>query len=770
MERTKKNVRTTVARTTVSIIMAAVVLCVAEVATAAELDWPRDIEVAEGTITLYQPQLESFKGDRLSARAAISLTQKGETEPVFGAVWFDARVATDRDTRVVTLLDLDVPQAKFPNADPAKVEKLTALLKAEIPKWDATMSLDRLLTALDLVEKKKMAAENLKSTPPKIIVSKNPAVLVTIDGEPKLGQVEDSQLMQVVNTPFLIVYDPKTMVYYLKAGDDWLRASNIRGPWQDEDNPPAAATAAAAKIGTQQAEDAEFSPSEQMPQIIVATEPTELIVIEGEPEYSIITGTDLLAASNTEDDLFLHIGSQEYFVLLSGRWYKSAKLEQDEWSYVAADKLPGGFAKIPPGSDKGHVLANVAGTQQANDAVLDAHIPQTAAVKRSEAKVAVVYDGEPKFEKIEGTDMHYAENTSHSVIQVGGKYYCCHEAVWFMADSPSGPWVICTSVPQVIYTIPPSCPVYNVKYVYVYDYTPTVVYVGYTPGYVGCYVYRGTVVYGTGYVYRGWYRRVYYPRPVTYGFAVRYNPHTGGWGFRFGYRSGGRWFVGGGYRKGWWGAGGYRNIDVDVNRNISINRSRNNVYNRRADVVRRPTAGTPGIGRPVARDPRGVADTRGARDPRGAADPRGARDTRGVADPRGARDPRGVADTRGARDPRGVADTRGARDPRGAADPRGARDPRGPERANNVYADRNGNVQRRTESGWQQRDRSGWSNRASTRELDRQHNSRQRGTSRTQSYQRSRSYGGSTGGRSRSRGGSTGGRTSGRGGGGARRR
>jgi hypothetical protein len=674
------------------------ILCCSQTALAQELQWPRDIEVAEGTITLYQPQLESFRGDKLSTRAAISFTQKGETEPVFGAVWLDARVSTDRDTRVVTLLDLDVPQAKFPDADQAKVEKLTALLKAEIPKWDATMSLDRLLTALDLVEKERMAAENLKSTPPKIIVSRNPAVLVTIDGEPKLGQVEDSQVMQVVNTPFLILYDTKAGLYYLKAGNDWLSASNVKGPWKDENNPPTAVIAAAEKIGTQQAEDAGSSLSEQMPQIIVATEPTELIVIEGQPKFSTITGTDLLSVSNTDDDLFMHIGSQDYFVLLSGRWYKSAKLEQGEWSYVAADKLPAGFAKIPAGSDKGHVLGHVAGTQQANDAVLDTHIPQTATVKRSEAKVDVVYDGNPQFLKIEGTDMYYAENTSYSVIRAEARYYCCHEAVWFVADSATGPWVICTSVPQVIYTIPPSCPVYNVRYVYVYDYTPTVVYVGYTPGYVGCYVYRGTIVYGTGYVYRGWYRRVYYPRPVTYGFAVRYNPYTGGWGFRFGYRSGGSWFVGGGYHRGWWGAGGYRRTDVNINRSININRGGNNIYNRRTGVVRdvgRPGTGRPSTGRPRVEQP--VAGRPGT--------------TRPVT-------------------------TQG--------------------RGNNVYADRNGNVHRRTESGWQQRDRSGWSNRPSTREMDRQHNSRQRGTSRTQSYQRSRSHGGSTSGRTSGRGGSGG--------------
>jgi hypothetical protein len=531
MESTKKNVRTRISRPMLSIIIVVMTLCIAGLATAAELEWPRDIEVPKGKIVIYQPQLESFKGNKLTARAAVSVTQKGETEPVFGAVWFDARVSTDRDTRVVTLLDLDVPQAKFPDVNPEKVEKLTALLKAEIPKWDATISLDRLLTALDLVEKEQMAAENLKSTPPKIIFSKHPAVLVVIDGEPQLGKVEDSDLMRIVNTPFFIVFDPKAKAYHLKGGSEWLIANDVMGPWQTETNPPASVLAAAAKAAESSPQDTSQSDDNGMPQIIVSTGPAELIVTDGEPRYSTISGTDLLFISNTMSDVFMHIGTQLHFVLLSGRWFTSDSLT-GRWSHISADRLPTAFGQIPPGSTKAHVLGHVAGTVQAKEAVLETRVPQTATVKRSEAKVVVTYDGDPEFVKIEGADMHYAVNTSYSVIRVGAKYYCCHEAVWFMADSPSGPWVICTSVPQVIYTIPPSCPVYNVKYVYVYDYTPTVVYVGYTPGYVGCYVYRGTVVYGTGYVYRGWYRRVYYPRPVTYGFAVRYNPHTGGWGFR----------------------------------------------------------------------------------------------------------------------------------------------------------------------------------------------------------------------------------------------
>ncbi|HEY7752018.1 MAG TPA: hypothetical protein VH917_06970, partial [Ignavibacteriaceae bacterium] len=219
------------------------------------------------------------------------------------------------------------------------------------------------------------------------------------------------------------------------------------------------------------------------------------------------------------------------------------------------------FKNIPGDSDINNVLANVPGTQEAKDAILDTHIPQTSKVKR-DTKIEVNYDGEPKFEALSTTDLYYATNTDKSVIKYYDKYYCCDNATWFVADSPKGPWAVATEVPDKIYEMTPDSPVYNTKYVYVYDSTPEYVYAGYYPGYTGCYAYGGTVIYGTGYYYTPWYGAYYYPRPVTYGFSVHYNPYMG-WSFGFGMSFGGPygWFSIGfssyPYHGGYWGAGGY---------------------------------------------------------------------------------------------------------------------------------------------------------------------------------------------------------------------
>ena len=79
-----------------------------------------------------------------------------------------------------------------------------------------------------------------------------------------------------------------------------------------------------------------------------------------------------------------------------------------------------------------------------------------------------------------------ALNTPTSVLRIRDRYYACDNAVWYVADSPTGPWLLADAVPaDDLEQIPPSAPVYNVKYVQIYDATPDVVYEGYTSGYYG---------------------------------------------------------------------------------------------------------------------------------------------------------------------------------------------------------------------------------------------------------------------------------------------
>ncbi|MCX6120133.1 MAG: hypothetical protein NTX44_00735 [Ignavibacteriales bacterium] len=529
-------------------------------------DWPREVLSSEGTITMYQPQIEWYSGDSLKARAAVSIIPTGKDEPVFGAIWVTCRVLTDRPTRTVKLEEMEVRRIRFPAGTEGDTAAIAEALEEVIPRSDLTFSLDLLLESIETAQKERENARELEVTPPKIIVMNHPAVLVRIDGNPILTGVEGTSLKRVVNTPYFLVQDPSTGNFFLRGGDIWFSAKQIKGPWRQIATPPnfVAYLSDQMKSDDESYEDSTandiVSKTGKVPEIVVSTEPTELIATDGPMQLVPIEGTELLYASNTPSRLFLEIKTQKRFILISGRWY-TAKSITGPWVFIASDKLPEDFKKIPPGSECDDVLASVAGTIPAKEAIFDAQIPQMAEVDRSEATTQVEYDGDPQFDPIENTGMEYAVNTSTAVIRVNGRYYNCDRGIWFDGASPFGPWEVCIDVPEVIYTIPSRYPVYNVRYVRVYNYTPDVVYVGYTAGYTGCYVYGRTVVYGTGYNYHPWYKQRYYARPWTWGFNVHYDPWTG-WSFGGGWGQSRGWFArrANDVQTGWWGPTEYRPI------------------------------------------------------------------------------------------------------------------------------------------------------------------------------------------------------------------
>lgn len=670
--------------------------------------WPRDIETSQAKITLYQPQPESFKGDKLSGRAAVAITPTAQP-PIFGAVWMTARVATDRTARTVTLVDAKVTSVKFPQTlDSASLMKFKILLETEIVKWDLQISLDDLLATLELNEREKDLNDNLKTEAPEIIISTQPAVLVIIDGEPKLAKIEGSSLERVINSPYYIAKHTDAK-YYLYANEGWYTAGAVMGEWKATTTPPKEVKKQQEQLSKGAPPADPDAPKTKGPaKIIIRTTPAELVVTEGDAAFTPIQGTELLYVKNTGSNVFMNIGSQDYFILLSGRWYSSKSLK-GPWTFVASDKLPVDFAKIPEGSEKDIVLANVAGTPAAKEALLDAQVPQTAAVDRKTATVTVKYDGDPKFEKIEGTALAYAVNTQSKVILSDKTYYVCENATWFTGSTPTGPWAVATEVPKDVQKIPPSSPVYNVKYVYIYDSTPDVVYVGYTPGYVGCYAYGPTVVYGTGYYYNPWYGPYYYPMPVTYGMAMAYNPYMG-WSVGVSIHVGYGGFYGPPYyhppyypphHPPYYGHGGGNNVYIN-NGNINTGRN-NNIYNNQKGA-RPSTLPSNGQGN-AGRNPSGQGQGQG----------------------RPAQQP---ANGQGAGRPAQTPSNSNA----------------GP-RNNNVMTDKSGNVYQRQGNNWQENNGGNWQNtRQNTNDLDRQQMNRDRGTQRNNNFSQMNSGGMNRGG------------------------
>jgi hypothetical protein len=458
----------------------------APLALAENISWPQEIVAGNGAVVIvYQPQIEEFSGNDLVGRAAISVKKpEADNVPVFGAIWFEAKIDTDREARTATIRDVDIIDVRFAEASDEQKKQLAGFIEDQVEQAHFTISVDQLLADLD-AEKAGVAEAELKHNPPKIILSTRPALLVSIDGEPVFEMIDGSRYERVVNTPFLLVRGGKD--YYLYIGSNaWYEATSISGAWTRSKRVPddVASLVEPADDDDTQVDDI---------QIIIANE--ELIISDGPPSWAPVEGMNLLYMDNTDSNAFLELSTQSYYVLLSGRWYRGEGLLGDlQWSHVPNDELPEPFGDIPEDSVNGAVLSQVAGTEQARDAVLDNTIPQTAAIKRDDDSFSVEYDGAPDFAPIEDIRVEYAQNTSSAVFRYGNLYYACDNGVWYVSNSATGPWTVATDVPDAIYTIPASNPHHNVTYVRVYDVTPQVVYVGYTPGYYGSYYYRTVLI------------------------------------------------------------------------------------------------------------------------------------------------------------------------------------------------------------------------------------------------------------------------------------
>jgi len=504
--------------------------------------WPRQKTSSAGRLVYYQPQVDSWTNYRdVQFRMAFSLTPTGGKQ-VVGVVQVKSSTDINMDARTVLLSKPEVTDTHFPSLDSSKADEMDQLLRTFLPADSSVViSLDRLIATVEKTQP--TATVSVRNDPPAIFVSNKPAMLVQVDGEPVTADIKDTKIQFIVNTNWPIFFDKSHKAYYIFTGKQWLTSANLSGPWMSTQKLPKDMLKVA-KNPQRSGLAKSISPTAiaggPVPTVFYSTGPAEVILFKGEPVYSKITGTDLVFASNTDADLFVHVPTQQYFYLAAGRWFSSTSL-QGPWTY-ATSSLPDDFAKIPVASPAARVLVSVPGTEQAKDAVLLAQVPTTVEIdpKAAAAQAHVTYSGNPEFKPIEGTSLSYAINTSDKVIKVGDVYYFCLQGVWFLSSNAQGPWQTATSIPQEIYTIPPSSPAYNVTYVTQTVTSSGTVQSSYTAGYMGTFIVGvgvgAFVACGTGYYYPPY---IYYPLygypiyhyyPVTYGYGAFYNSYTGAYG------------------------------------------------------------------------------------------------------------------------------------------------------------------------------------------------------------------------------------------------
>ena len=347
--------------------LCAVALAVLVGNAALALDWPQEVTAKEGKIVVYQPQPEALEGNTLKGRAAMSLELNDGSDPIFGTFWFEAKLDTDRDAGTALVRDFKVTNVRWPDSKDAAEQRFTAVVEGAIPTAGFEISMERLSSSLATAELEQESLDQLKNDPPKIIFREQLAVLLLYDGEPRYEKIENSGYERAINTPFVVVREGSK--YYLSSGQLWYEARDALGPWKPTNSPPA-------DLASQMPEpDPDAPPPPKVPpEIVVATEPSELIATDGKPNWDSLPGGDILYVSNTESPWLRDLGTGNMYLLLSGRWYR-AKNSAGPWTFVRSDELPPAFAQIPPASDIGGLRTSVAGTPEAEDAVRDAQIP-----------------------------------------------------------------------------------------------------------------------------------------------------------------------------------------------------------------------------------------------------------------------------------------------------------------------------------------------------------------------------------------------------------
>jgi hypothetical protein len=400
------------------------------------------------------------------------------------------------------------------------------------PLWRLAGALP--LLALSIVPSARTSHHGLpiKNDPPQMLFSEQSAILVLIDGDPVYRPLKGTDLQRIINTKPFIVRDPAG-IHYMKVLDGWMEAYGLTGMWSVSGVAPRGVEQALQQAVTQKTVDLldgakPGHPDDRptldagAPAIFMATQPAELFITNGPPRFVNIEGSSLEYVENTTANVFKEPTDEELYVLTAGRWFR-AWTTDGPWEFVPSRELPADISAIPDSSPKAIVKASIAGTPQSLEAWLANDVVRPAKINRHQTKLTPpLIDGDPKLQPIDGTTLSYVVNSPMPIIAPNPPtaYYAVQDGVWFVASSITGPWAVASSVPEAVYTIPPSSPLHYVSYVRVFKATSDEVDSGYTPGYLGTVAGDGVVVYGTGYAYQPWIGARWFGRPMTYGLGA----------------------------------------------------------------------------------------------------------------------------------------------------------------------------------------------------------------------------------------------------------
>ncbi len=504
-------------------------------------DYPREVRAGGQRVKLHEPSVLEYALDSgaCTLRVPVEVTD-GVGRVTWGAAEIAGRAHLDLDARLVLVDGLALGTVAVPEHDATLLAKIVEGLPAVLPA--------ELLLRLELFTDRPNATR-LEETPdtkvsmrgPAIVVRRTPALLVQIDGEPVTVKIPESSLEYVVNTATDLVRDPGEGKWYMLVDQWWATAPKIEGPWTWlEGKFPIALTQLpidhprghlrmfipGTKRNAKRVSKGEPERPAALPEVIVATKPTELVLLRGDPLFTLVPGVTLMTVANSESDILFHPKTAKYFLLLSGRWLSADDVDGPWTEHFGP--LPEEFAKIPRNHARGHVRWCVPGTPEAAEAAARAALPERALLhQRIQANVQ--YDGKkPESAPLDGTEVRRVTNTEDDVLQVGNAFYGCIRGAWFRSSDGTQGWKPVEAVPETLAAVPDGTGFAHVNACKAHGADGKGFRFSVAGAYYGTFVHKGAPVYGNGWDRTGLLRRDnWYPQARAFGENRWYDPAAG---------------------------------------------------------------------------------------------------------------------------------------------------------------------------------------------------------------------------------------------------
>lgn len=192
-------------------------------------------------------------------------------------------------------------------------------------------------------------------TPPRIVVSTRPAILVPLYGKPRMVKVPGTALTRIENTPG-VVLKGKSGNYYIPVYDGFMHSKKLDGNWIVTKPIPKVlhkGKEEALKAGQLDLFAAVPSPRTGRtptlelgaPRVIVSSQPTALVVVDGPPGFQRVPGTELSRVVNSESVMFRDEAAGQLYVQIGERWYRAPSLG-GPWSGVPEGELPADISAV----------------------------------------------------------------------------------------------------------------------------------------------------------------------------------------------------------------------------------------------------------------------------------------------------------------------------------------------------------------------------------------------------------------------------------------